>query len=1212
MPPKSKDITPPSTASAHPIAEVNSPAGPPSSQCRCTEKKEPSGLAAKLKMAPFVVLGEGLAAGMSNFSLSQDMQQFSFPAQIARQMGVNLVQPLMEPPGIGSAIGFDSWAGIVPSPLQSTVLQQLPPDPISNLSVPGFTVSDAVHTRPRQPLIDRTSSQQTTVNLILGLSNIMNGATGPLPTQLELAVQCKPALAIVALGYSEALEAAIAGDPARLLKTTALKTDYSTVVRELRAAGATVIALTIPNPADTAYFSSIQSAASLVKLDPTILLELWGLRFDNLITANGLNEIAFQLNAASIGPEASDFKPLPANCILSAKAGDQLRTNIQALNQVIRQLAIDEDAIVVDLYELFEKVSNTGILVNAQNLTSEYLGGFYSLNGYFPGATGHAVIANEVLSCLNQEFGTHFPLVKLDAVLPLDPVAHYARAGGPNWSIQDLLSPKTLPVPSIVPAEAKTSGETTLATTAKTQQDQMFALQLPPGLEQVLPLNTECSYFGDAISAQHCLTPQTIQWSSGNNLLFGGLAMMDSHLSGNIRITFTPPVDGWTTFQISFEQGLSGTDGVLTAPTFYKLPGKQQFIGDVAGHISGGRLDLRTGEVDPTPGSLNIYANFFNSALFALIRVCRNFPTTPLSFPGQYGSASVEFAQRSDGKLDFTFQGSTFVPLGNNTRFPLNFCGPSREYASIPSDGTALHPRITITTKESKDSDAKAAPPIPFNTLQEFTLFTAASSFGDLFTLNTPEMGGPALGRSRLLGRVQIQFGPQAGNSVPIAVSTTTTGGMLAPLARTPIAQLFPGQLTPGPEGFYENLRFPLQTYPLNDLAVIEDPFDISVGALDIRTGELIHPLLHRGFINQDLIFALLRVEPRTPTSSFFFKGPGGLRLADDGELLFEFFGTVHIHYPKGFLFPDQNMATGFPVVDGGALDPYLWLWAIQHSDASATEALSESNELVSSRGETFSYRIEIPGDRSPEKIRFEFENKSQQGTFNMHSLAWMDAGKVTLGGESFNVYTLSCFGVWAKNGIERTVQAAAQLAVSPTISYTGIQIGPGGEISNVNAISPDTAFPVPLQVAAQAGLVALPSLPQKEPAGSPSSHGDVTKKPIIEESLQMFSHIIELTAKPGQAGQLIAAIRDHAIPEIITKSEGFVDQIVLVSATDPNQISAISFWQSKESGDAFFQNGFQKVSAITASFLGAKPVALEFSVGASTNDRIRPNEDQP
>jgi hypothetical protein len=1196
----SNDSTPPSSAPAHPTADIRSTAEPSSQQCECAKKNNTSGLVSKLKTSSFVVLGEGLAAGMGDFSLSQDMQQFSFPAQMARQMDVSMSQPLMQPPGIGSAIGFSAWAGIVPSPLQSTVLKQFPPDPLSNFSVPGFTLSDAVRTRPRQPLIDRSNSQQTTINLILGLREIMNGTAGPLATQLERAVQSKPALAIVALGYSEALESAIAGDLTRLPTPELFRSDYSKIVHELRSAGATVVALTVPNPADTAHFSTIQSAASLVKLDPTMLLEVWGLRFDDLITANGVNEIAFQLNSVSIGPGAGKFEPLPANWILSAKDADQLRTNIQLLNQVIRQIAAEEDAVVVDLHAVFEKVKNTGILVGGQNLTNEYLGGFYSLNGYYPGATGQAVIANEALSCLNQEFDAQFPLVDLDTVLPLDPVAHYTKADGPNWSIQDLLAPKPLPVPIISSSDtkAKAPSEITSPITGTAQQDETFALQLPPGLEQILPLNTECSYFGDAISAQNCLTPKTIQWSSGNNLLFGGLAMMDSHLSGNIRIRFTPPVDDWTTFQVSFEQGLAGSDGVLTAPTFYKLPGKQQLIGDVPDHISAGRVNLRTGEVDPTPGNLNIYANFFNSALFALIRVNPNFPTTPLSFPGQYGSASVEFVQRSDGKLDFTFQGSTFVPLGNNTRFPLNFCGPSREYASIPSNGTALHPHMVITTKESGPPQVDAAPPIPFNTLQEFTLFTAASSFGDLFTLNTPEMGGPALGRSRLLGRVHIQFGPQTGNSVPIAVSTTTAGGMLAPLARTPIAQLFPGQLTPGPEGFYESLRFPLQTYPLNDLAVLEDPFDISVGALDLRTGKLVHPLLHRGFINQDLIFALLRVEPRTPTSSFFFKGPGDLRQTDGGELLFEFFGTVHIPYPKGFLFPDQNMATGFPVVDGGALDPYLWLWAIQHSDT-GVEAISESKQMISSRGEAFSYHLEIPGDQSADQIHFEFENQSQQGKFRMHSLAWIDVGKSTLDGAEFNSHTLSCLGVWTKNGVERTVQAAAQFSVSSKVSYVGIQIGPGGEISNVNTISPDIAFPVPLQAAVGFGLGA-------------TTQNNTTKKQPPKESPQMFSHVIELTAKPGKTGQLIAAIRDHAIPEVITQSEGFVDQIVLISATDPNQISAISFWKSKEDGDTFFQNGFQKVSAITAPFLSTKPTALEFSVGASTNDRIRPDEDKP
>jgi hypothetical protein len=1027
-----------------------------------------------LDTSRLIVLGEGLAAGTGDFSLSTETQQFSFPALVARQMDTPLAQPLIQAPGIGNTPGFARWPTVVPSPLQSTVFEQFPLNPLCNLSVPNFRVSDAIRARPRQPLIETNDSQQTTLNLILGMREIMKGPTGPLPTQLETAVQSKPTLAIVELGYAEAVQVAVTGEPGNLPSINSFRDDYVTIVRELRAAGARVVVLTIPDPTDTAYFSTVESAASLVKLDAPLLLELWRLRPDDLITANGLNEIAFQLNAASIPPASGELvAQLPEGSTRSAVAAIKLQASIRRLNAAIWQIAIDEAAVVYDLCSLFKRVNHEGVLVGARMLTNQYLGGFYSLNGYYPGATGQALIANDLLGCLNREFDASFPMIAVEDIMASDPVACYKRAEGPNWTLEELTSPQPLPVPpSPVSVDAGSPTEIATAPGPCAQIDSTYALRLPPDLEQVLPLDTESSYFGDAISAQNCRTAQTIQWGSGNNLLFGGLAMMDSHLSGNLRIKFTPPVGEWTTFQVSFESGLTGSDAVLTAPTFYKLPGKQQLIGDVPDHLSTGKLNLRTGQVDSTPGSLNIYANFFNSALLALLRVNPNFPKTPLSFPGQYGSASVEFEQRPDGKLDFTFQGSTFVPLGNDTAFPLNFCGPSRQYASIPSNGTVLHPHVSLTTRKSQPPQpVTESPRIPFNTLQEFTLFTAASSFGDLFTLNAPETGGAALGRSHLLGRVQIQFGPRCGTSVPIALSTCPVGGVFEPLGRTPIAQLFPGILTPGPSGFNENLRFPLLTYSLNDLAVIDDPFDISVGALDLQTGRLLHPLLHRAFINQVVLFALLRVEPRTPTSSFFFKGPGQLRVGSCGELVFEFFGEVHIPYPPGYLFPDTNLSTSFPVVDGGALDPYLWLHAVQHGEAPGVGQTIGTERSVSSRGDVFSYRFWVSGKPGESQVHFEYENRTQQGKFKMHSPAWIDYGSSTMDDDVFNCITFSCFGVWAKNGVERVVQAAVQLATSENVTYVGIQVGPAGKISNVNALIPSTAFPVPLKAAAAAGL---------------------------------------------------------------------------------------------------------------------------------------------
>ena len=1182
---------PTSTVSGRPPSVTNASAGvaPPGSATAARTSRDVN--RGRLNTSTFIALGEGLAAGMGDFSLSDESQKYSFPAQMAQQMGATFDQPLIQPPGVGQAIGFAPWSVIVPSPLQSTVLDQIPPDPPSNLSVPGFSVSDALRLRPRQPLIDRTSPKQTTANLIFGIRGMAYAAPPPLPTQLESAVRRKPTLALVELGYAEALEAAVTGKPDRLPRSSSFREDYSTIVRELRSTGADVIILTVPDPTDTAHFSTLQAASPIVKLDVSLLMELWNLRTDDLITANGLNEISFQLYAASVAPSGGSIKPLPPGSVLAADVAARIQAGIQDLNQEIRQIASAQGAIVYDLYAFIKQVHTNGAPGGGRTLTGDYLGGFYSLNGYYPGATGQALIANEILGLLNKEFNASFPPVNLASVLAVDPVAGYKKAEGPNWTKADLTSAQPLPSPPSAPPSAPpapsgppqpppASGQV-IDTTA-------HVLQLPPGLEQVLPLNPGLSYFGDALSAQNCRTPQTIQWGSGGNLFFNGLAMMDSHLSGNVRIKFTPPVDDWTTFEISFGQGLVGADSVLAAPSFFQMPGKQQRVGDVPGVISSGRLNLRSGQVDPTNGKLNIYTSFFNTALFALLRVNPNFPTTPLSFPGPYGSATVNFDQRPDGKLDFTFFGSTFVPLGNQMSFPLNFSGPTRQFASIPANGTVLHPHISLTTKATQPSTSSSPPEIPFNTVQEFTLFTAVSSFGDFFTLDAPEVGGPALGRSRLLGRVQLQFGPKSGNSVPIAISTAAAGGVLAPLDPTPIAQLFPGRLTPGPQGFYENLRFPFRTYSLNDLAVIDDPFDLSVAALDLRTGQSLQPVLHRGFINQDLIFALLRVEPRTPKDSFFFRGFATLKNGRDHGQLFSYFGAVHIPYPPGFLFPDPNLATGFSVVGGGALDPYLWMWAVSNGGSRTAVQTGKADHAVSSRGEVFSYQFAVSGHPDERPATFQFENHSQQGKFVMHSLAWIDSTKSSLGGESFDLVTFAGFGVWKKADVERVVQASAQFASSPNVSYVGIQIGPGGEISNVNIVSPPTAFPVPSTTSA-----AVPNTTSQAATTS------------TKERAPMYSHIIELTAKAGQARTVIDVIRDRAIPEVIRPSEGFVDEIVLLSDADPNHVTAISFWRTKKDADRFFETGFSKVSALTAPFLNAKPDRHEFVVGASTNDHI-------
>ena len=85
---------------------------------------------------------------------------------------------------------------------------------------------------------------------------------------------------------------------------------------------------------------------------------------------------------------------------------------------------------VYDLYGLFRRVRKTGIEVGGRRLTADYFGGFYSLNGCYPGASGHAVIAAELVELVNATHGTTYARPDVAAAAAADPVAAYRPPHG--------------------------------------------------------------------------------------------------------------------------------------------------------------------------------------------------------------------------------------------------------------------------------------------------------------------------------------------------------------------------------------------------------------------------------------------------------------------------------------------------------------------------------------------------------------------------------------------------------------------------------------------------------------------------------------------------------------------------------------------------------------------------------------------------------------
>jgi len=1014
--------------------------------------------AGDIDVRTIVVLGEGLAAGFGDFTLAEEYQRESFAAQLAAQIGRPFTQPAIESPGLGEAPGFARLPVSVPAFTQTTVLSELGRRSAPhNLSVPGFRVSDAAGLRPSQPLVRQDDARQTLANLILGLPELLDGSAAG-ASQLERAVALEPTLALVELGFYEVLEAAVAGRPGGLPDVAAFRADYERVVSGLRKAGAAVMLLTIPDPLDTAYFSTIDSAAANLRVTAPLLVKAYELAHDDQISIPGLVEMGFQITSDSIGS-------LPVGAVVKDAVVAQVSERVRELNEVIQALAAAHQAEVFDLAALLHGVAENGVQVGARKLSADFLGGFYLLNGYYPGATGQAYIANAILDQLNRDHHASFRAVDLEKVLQRDPAAGQRPAGGPAVSGADLKRTAT-GVTEVASRRLDSPGSGARRTARASKSASKGAgkagakatrLELPPGLQQSLPLSRAASYFGDAIRAVNCREADDQMFGGGRELLFGGLALGDSHLSGELSFRFSDPVGDVTHFEVRHGV-LDGEDGTLAAPQFFKLPMRRNEVRDDAKLVSQGDLNLATGEVT----NLKWAVRFGNTALMALVRVNPKLPNVPIEFPGLYGSAWARFEQREDGLLDFSFYGTTFLPLGgamdgDPVRFPLPFAGPTLEFASIVAPGTALHPHLCLSTKEPEaPADPALVPEIPVNTVREYTLYTHNTSFGDKFTLHSPELAGDPTGRSQLLGRLQVQFGAPSGDSVPVAVSCLSPGGMLAEPMPNPLAEMFPGRLAPSPIGHNEFLRFSTRSYYLDALTCIDDPFDVSVGNVSRSTGRFLSELLHRALIGQNLFYALIRVEQRTPKSSFYFRGPAHFEKGKDGRDVFRFTGQVTVPYPEGYLFPSPDMAMGVKIGHGSVLDPFYWIQAMQHDRDTKAAMKGAASKVLSSANELFSYAYELSGDPA-RPSRFEYTNHTLDSVFQLKSLSWVsfvNSRGAGAPGEGYDTVTFAGFGTWSRDASGALHVVCGQISEASGAPYVSIQVG-GGRVSNVNTKPP-------------------------------------------------------------------------------------------------------------------------------------------------------------
>jgi len=588
-----------------------------------------------------------------------------------------------------------------------------------------------------------------------------------------------------------------------------------------------------------------------------------------------------------------------------------------------------------------------------------------------------------------------------------------------------------------------------------------------------LPINKASSYYGDALRPVHTDDKAEAEYGLTGRLLFGGLAMLDTHLTGSVKIKFSPPVNNITTFEVTHGfTGLAGDDSRLSAPQFYRLPAIKHQVMDSAAEPSSGKLNLLTGDVT----DLQYRFYFLNSAILSLAAVNPTLPRDPLKFPGEYGTTCAKFEQRPDGKLDYTCYATTFIPLSvlkTPIRFPLPFLGPSGSFASIPSDGTSLHPHIHLSTKPPSPADPGVAPPVlPVNTIQVFAASSHNNHFGDDFSLNTPALGGPGTGRSHLVGRYQIQFGERFGDSLQFSITSMQPGGMLTTLSQSVIAKAFKKRIPDSLLGHDEWLRFKEQTYNNDKISWLDDPLDLAVGVVNLKTGKVIGDLLRRGMISTSWIHAMIHVEPRTPRATFCFRGPAAFARTTHGQTLFRFEGDLHIPFPLNFNFhtakftadfeadPDAAASApgpkSFPIGPDSALDPYLRFQGMHGPGVPRfAPRRGGSRQTTALNSIDFSYRYEIVP--SPGVSSFEFTNITDGGTFRMTRLTWVDflnSATSEAPADDYDTFTFTGLGTWSEDPANGSHVATVHICTSPTHPFVSVLID-GGESTNVETRPP-------------------------------------------------------------------------------------------------------------------------------------------------------------
>src|ERR1017187_811886 len=362
----------------------------------------------------FVVAGDSLSAGYQNSQLIDSGQVHGYANVIATQAGVSLNLPLLPPPGYPQITIIQGHA--VDTGFDQTPFGALLHKPHTlDFAVPGFTLAALVGL---QPFCNPNPADQFYPIEVMA-SKILNPtcSTNP-PTELLEAATQRPTTAILWVGSNDALFSLLFGmlptDPAVFSGLHGLA-----ATTMANASGHLVMA-NIPDVTLTAYLTSVPKLAAILNRPVPFVESKLGLNSSDMVTPYAFPLIQAMGSSLTALPASDSQGPV----VIRAATLATIRADVILYNAAIASEAAATDATLVDIYSLINELAANGVVVGSQKLTTNFMGGLFSLDGVHPTNTGYAIIANEFIKTMNQSQSLHtdIPYVDVAQVSKTDPL----------------------------------------------------------------------------------------------------------------------------------------------------------------------------------------------------------------------------------------------------------------------------------------------------------------------------------------------------------------------------------------------------------------------------------------------------------------------------------------------------------------------------------------------------------------------------------------------------------------------------------------------------------------------------------------------------------------------------------------------------------------------------------------------------------------------